>query len=514
MNKESRAGKVYLVGAGPGDPGLLTLKAAECIREADVLVYDALANWEFLRMAPAHCELIYAGKRSKNHAIPQGDVNQLLVDKAHQGKSIVRLKGGDPYLFGRGGEEAEKLRAEGVPFEVVHGVSSIYAAPGYAGIPITHRDFCSGFTVITGHEDPTKPESSLDYAHLAQTRETLVILMGVERIGIISRELIGHGMSPDMPVAMTRWGTTGKQKTIVGNLTNIADLVTQHQFEAPAVTVIGKVVSLRESLNWFENQPLFGQRIVVTRTREQASQLSQKLSRLGASILEIPTIRTVEPTQKGYLKDAFSQLGSYEWIVFTSPNGVDWFFHWFFKIHKDIRSLGGAKIAAVGPATAQKLKDLHLDVDAMPHKYVAPEIVRSMQDIQSLENVMVLLMRAEVASPDLPEKLTQAGAIVDDIPCYKTIQETDDLTGSASDFLDHGADWITFTSSSTVEHFHDRFNLPQILQNFPQLKTASIGPETSKALLKLKLIPTIEAQSHTIPGLVQAIHSHTTSSAR
>lgn len=508
MNKEVTDGVVYLVGAGPGDPGLLTMKAAELISEADVLVYDALANPDFLKMAPEGCELIYAGKRSKNHAIPQGDVNQLLADKAKEGKNVVRLKGGDPYLFGRGGEEAEKLHAEGVRFEVVPGISSIYAAPGYAGVPVTHRDFCSGFTVITGHEDPTKAESSLDYAHLARTRETLVVLMGVERIGIIASELIANGMAPGTAVSMTRWGTTGRQKTITGTLATIADEVKKHDFKAPAVTVIGGVVALREKLNWFETRPLFGQRVVVTRTRQQASQLSRKLTRLGAEVLEIPTIRTEEPDKKSMLKDAFSQLGSYEWIVFTSPNGVEWFFSWFFKVFKDIRAIGGAKIAAVGPATAKKIEEYHLQIDAMPRKYVAGEIVEAIKEVQNIENVMILLMRAQVANPDLPDQLTEAGAIVDDIPCYKTVQETEDLNGAVADFQESGADWITFTSSSTVEHFHDRFDLPATLKKFPDLKTASIGPETSRALHELGLQPTIEAETHTIPGLVQAIESY------
>ena len=505
MTNNKSTGMVYLVGAGPGDPGLLTIKARDLIREADVLVYDALANVGFTKLAPADCELIYAGKRSKNHAIPQGDVNQLLADKAKQGKMVVRLKGGDPYLFGRGGEEAEKLKLECVPFEVVPGISSIYSAPNYAGIPVTHRDHCSGFTVITGHEDPTKSESSLDYQRLAQAKETLVILMGVERIGIIADQLIAHGMDPMTPVAMTRWGTTGRQSTITGRLKSIAAVVAETNFKAPAVTVIGSVVNLRDQLNWFETKPLFGKRIVVTRTRQQASKLSSKFIGHGAEILEIPTIKTAEPKKKSLLKDAFSQLGSYEWIIFTSPNGVDWFFHWFFQIFKDIRAIGGAKIAAVGPATAKKLTDMHLNVDLTPDKYVTGEIVGALKETQNIENVMLLLMRAEVANPDLPEQLAEEGAIVDDIPCYRTVIETEDISGAAADFTESGADWITFTSSSTVEHFHSRFDLPKIMEKFPGLKTASIGPETSKALHALDIEPTIEAQSHTIPGLVEAV---------
>src|ERR1700722_13933944 len=309
-------GTVYLVGAGPGDAGLLTLRGAELLARADVVVYDALINKELLRLAPNTAEFIYGGKRSKEHAIPQEELSKLLVAKAREGKTVVRLKGGDPYVFGRGGEEAEELAAAKVPFEVVPGVSSTVAALNYAGIPITHRDHCSSFTVITGHEDPTKDAPGIDWAQAAKIPGTKVILMGVQRFREISTQLIAHGLAGDTPAAMIRWGTTGRQQTIEGTLATIAGIAEKAQFTAPAVTVIGGVVKLRKTLNWFETRPLFGQRIVVTRTREQASELSRQLAELSAEVLEIPTIKIVPTDERLLLTDALLELNSYDWIVF------------------------------------------------------------------------------------------------------------------------------------------------------------------------------------------------------
>ncbi|HXG46985.1 MAG TPA: uroporphyrinogen-III C-methyltransferase [Methylomirabilota bacterium] len=498
-------GVVYLVGAGPGDVGLLTLRGAELLGRADVVVYDALVNAELLRLAPRNAEIIYGGKRSREHAMPQEELNALLVARAREGKTVVRLKGGDPYLFGRGGEEAAELADAGIAFEVVPGISSIVAGPNYAGIPLTHREHCSSFTVITGHEDPTKNETALDYAQLARMPGTKVVLMGVERIAQIASELIRHGMPGTTPVGMVRWGTTGRQETLEGTLETIGAMVAERKFAAPAVTVIGDVVKLRSRLNWFENRPLFGRRIVVTRTREQASQLARRLLELGADVLEIPTIRVTAPDDPRDIIDALTGIGAYEWIVFTSPNGVTAFFDYFFKTYDDLRCLGGARLAAVGPATAAKLKELHLKVDLMPEEYVARKVADAFKGYQNLENVSILLARAQVANPDLPKALTALGAIVDDVPFYKTVPETEDVTGAAARLIESGADWVTFTSSSTVENFHARFDLPQLLRRFPGLRTASIGPETSKALRALGLEPTVEARQHTVDGLVETL---------
>jgi uroporphyrinogen III methyltransferase/synthase len=498
-------GTVYLVGAGPGDARLLTLRGAELLGRAEVVVYDALVNAELLRLAPKSAEIVYGGKRAKDHAIPQEDLNQLLIAKAREGKTVVRLKGGDPYVFGRGGEEAEDLAAAGIRFEVVPGISSFVAGPNYAGIPLTHRDHCSSFTVITGHEDPTKPASGLDYRQLARLPGTKVVLMGVERIGPIAESLVAHGMDANTPVAMVRWGTTGQQQSIDGTLATIAEVVAKAQFTAPAVTVIGGVVGLRERLNWFEHRPLFGQRIVVTRTREQASELSRQLLELGAEVLEIPTIKTVPPDDKHSLVEALQGIGEYDWVIFTSPNGVTAFFDCFFKAFEDVRALGNLRFAAVGPATAAKLKELHLRVDAMPEQYVASKVAAAVKAVESIENVRILLARAQVANAELTKTLEDLGAIVDDVAFYKTVSETEDLTGAASKLEEHGADWITFTSSSTVEHFHSRFGLPGLLKRFPHTRLASIGPETSKAIEALGLKPTVEARPHSIAGLVQAV---------
>ncbi len=498
-------GIVYLVGAGPGDAGLLTVRGAELIARADVLVYDALVNPDLLRLAPKTAEIIYGGKRAKEHAIPQGELNQLLVTKAKEGKVVVRLKGGDPYIFGRGGEEAEEIHDAGIDFEVVPGISSTFAAPNYAGIPVTHRDFCSSYTVITGHEDPTKEESAIVWAALAKTPGTKIVLMGVERIRQIAAKFVENGLPAKTPVAMVRWGTTGRQKTIEGTLATIADVVEKTGFTAPAVTIIGGVVSLRKKLNWFEKRPLFGQRIVVTRTREQASQLSNQLAERGAQVLEIPTIRITVPEERIALVEAMAGIGAYDWLVFTSPNGVTSFFDYFFKANDDIRALGICRIAAVGPATAAKLKELHLRVDAMPEEYVAKKVAEAISKKDDVENLRILILRAEVASPELPKQLEDLGGIVDDVACYRTVPETDDVNGAAAKLVEEGADWVTFTSSSTVENFHARFNLPELKKKFPGLKLLSIGPETSKAITALGLSADVEAKPHNIDGMVKAL---------
>jgi uroporphyrinogen III methyltransferase/synthase len=500
-------GTVYLIGAGPGDAGLITVRGASLLGRADVVVYDALVNLDLLRLAPKEAELIYAGKRSGDHAIPQDELSRLLVEKARAGKCVVRLKGGDPYVFGRGGEEAEELAAANVAFEVVPGVSSSFAGPSYAGIPLTHRDYCSSFTVVTGHEEPGKEELEVDWAEVARAPGTKVVLMGVVRIKAISEALIAHGMPEETEVAMIRWATTGRQQSIFGTLKTIASVAETAGFKPPGLIVIGGVVRLHKKLNWFEKRSLFGRRIVVTRTRQQASQLAQDLLERGADVLEIPTIRIGLPTNRQNVADALLELNAYDWLVFTSPNGVDTFFEFFFKAFEDLRDIGGVRIAAVGPATAAKLRQLHLKVDAMPEEFTAAKVVEAMEPLGSLENLRVLLLRAEVANRELPKQLEEIGAIVDDVACYKTSPETEDRNGAAARLLETGADWITFTSSSTVENFHARFDLKQLLQRHPRIKLASIGPETSKAIVALGLTPTVEAREHTTAGLVKALEA-------
>lgn len=500
-------GTVYLVGAGPGDPGLLTMRGAELLRRAEVVIYDVLANADLLRLAPPTAEFISRGSRGTEKALSQEQLNALMISKAREGKCVVRLKGGDPYIFGRGGEEAGELAAAGVPFEVVPGVSSIVAAPNYAGIPLTHRDHCSTFTVLTGHEDPEKESSDLNFEQIAHIPGTKVILMGLKRLDELTKTLIASGMPSETPVAIVHRGTTGSQQSVEGTLSTIATLATQKKISAPAITIIGDVVKLREKLNWFESRPLFGQRIVVTRTREQASQLSRQLSDLGAEVLEIPTIKILPPSEdrRQDLIDALLELNSYDWLIFTSPNGVTAFFDLFFKRFQDLRDLGGARIGAIGPATAAKLKELHLQIDLMPDEALGSKIAKAFEKHETIENLKMCLLRAEVANPDLPKALEELGAIIDDVAVYKTVPESEDLNGAAAKLTTDGADWITFTSASTVEHFHARFDLPKLLKQFPRIRLISIGPETSKAIRALGLEPTREAREHTIDGIVESL---------
>jgi uroporphyrinogen III methyltransferase/synthase len=493
-------GICYLAGAGPGDLGLVTLKVKEVVEQADVLVYDYLCNPGILSWAREGVEIIYAGKKAGQHTLKQEEIDALLVEKTRAGKRVVRLKGGDPFLFGRGGEEAEALAAAGLKFEVIPGVTSAIAAPAYAGIPVTHRDHTSQLTIFTGHEDPTKPESSLDYQRLATQPGTKVMLMGVERLGPITEALKSHGASQEMPVALVRWGTTGRQQTLRGTLGDIAQRVAESGFSAPAVAVFGDVVKLRDQLNWFETRPLFGKRIVVTRTRKQAGGLSAALRQLGADVFELPTIRIDPPKDLYAFAELVRDAHTYEWIVFTSPNGVTSFFEIFFKIYKDVRSIGGARIAAIGPATAAKVREYRLDVDLQPEEFVAEGVIAAFQKFGSVENQTILLARAEQARDVLPQELARLGAIVDEAVAYRTVPEVEDVSGALARFKNEGADLITFTSSSTVENF-----LAMKLPLPPQLSTASIGPITSATMKARGLRVDVEAKQYDIPGLVAAI---------
>jgi uroporphyrinogen III methyltransferase/synthase len=498
-------GKVYLVGAGPGDAGLLTLRGAELLRQADVVVYDVLVNPELLRLAPPAAEIIGRGNPKRHGGLSQEELTGLILTHARAGKTVVRLKGGDPFVFGRGGEEVEALAAEKIPFEVVPGVSAITAVPNYAGIPLTHREHCSSFTVFTGHSDSADAATALRYEQIAKIPGTKVVLMGVENLRDWTQSLIAHGLPPETPVAVIQSGTTGKQKSAAGTLTTIAQRVAEKKIVPPALTIVGEVVTLRARLNWFENLPLFGRRVVVTRSRGQMAKFTQKLSRLGAEVLEIPAIKSTDPENRQDVVDAMLALNSYDWLVFTSVNGVASFFEYFFRHFQDLRDLGGAKIAAVGPATAARLREMHLQVDLMPEEFVGRKIAEAFAKHSSIENTKICLLRAQNANPDLPRALEELGGIVDDIGLYRTVQETEDYFGAAEDFQKAGADWITFTSGSTVEFFHARFDLPKLMNRFPRLKLASIGPETSKAIRALKLEPAIEAREHTTDGLIVAL---------
>jgi uroporphyrinogen III methyltransferase/synthase len=495
-----KKGKCFLVGAGPGDLGLVTLRAKKCIEQSDVIVYDYLCNPEMLRWAPDTAEFIFAGKKAGAHTLTQEQINTLLVEKTGEGKNVVRLKGGDPFLFGRGGEEAQALAAAHLPFVIVPGVSSAIAGPAYAGIPVTHRGKNSHVTFFTGHEDPGKDGSAIDFSALAKLGGTQVILMGVERIGAIAHEMIAHGVRKDLPVALIRWATTERQQTLVGTLENIARKVAAEGFAPPAIAVFGDVVDLREELKWFEDRPLSGKRIVVTRTRKQAGALTEQLRALGADVIELPTIRIEPPTDLRAFAELVQDAHAYDWIVFTSPNGVNAFFDLFYKLYDDAREIGGARIAAIGPATAQRLKDFHLHVDLQPAEFVAEALVREFRKEGGIENLRVLIARAEKARDLLTKELSALGAIVDEGFAYRTVPETRDDSGARRRLLEEGADLITFTSSSTVENF-----LALELPWPAKMQIASIGPITSKTAHDRGLEVAIEARRHDIPGLVEAI---------
>ncbi len=498
--RTSKKGKVYLVGAGPGDLGLVTLRAKELIESADAIVHDHLANPEMLVWARADCEIVYAGKQAGQHALKQEEINALLVAKAREGKQVVRLKGGDPFVFGRGAEEACAVVDAGMEFEVVPGISSAIAGPAYAGIPVTHRADNSHVTFFTGHEDPAKKESAIDYAALAQLGGTQVMLMGMERLEAVTREMRKQNVRADLPVALVRWATTGRQQTLVGTLTDIARRANEAGFEPPAIAVFGEVVSLRKSLQWFEEGPLFGRRIVVTRTRKQAGALSIKLRSLGAHVLEMPTIRIEPPADLRAFAELVRDAHQYDWIIFTSVNGVDSFFDIFFKLYDDAREIGAARIATIGPATSQRVKDFRLHVDLQPEESVAESVVSAFKKQGSVENLRILLVRAEKARDVLPKELSALGAIVDEAYAYRTVPETRDITGARRRLLEEGADLITFTSSSTVENFL-QLELP-----WPSgMQVASIGPITSKTARDGGLKVDVEARRHDIDGLVQAI---------
>ncbi|MBX7211821.1 MAG: uroporphyrinogen-III C-methyltransferase [Verrucomicrobiaceae bacterium] len=494
-------GICYLVGTGPGDPGLLTLKGKDCIEAADVLVYDYLCNPEFLRFARPEAEKIYVGKKARDHTKTQDEINEIIVKLAREGKVVTRLKGGDPVLFGRGAEEAGELANAGVRFEIVPGITSAIAGPAYAGIPVTHREHCSQLTIFTGHEDPTKPETSLDYEKLAKADGTKVFLMGVERIDEITSQLIKHGAAATTPMALVRWATLGRQQTLVATLGTMAAKVKETGFKAPAVAVVGDVVTERDKINWFESRPLFGRRIVVTRTRHQAGALTKKLAALGADVIELPTIRIEEPHNRMAFGELVQDAHTYDWIVFTSPNGVDAFFKMFYKLYNDAREIGGVKIAVIGPGTADKVREQHLTVDLMPEKdFVAEGLVKAFKDHHNIENSTILWVRAEEAREVIANELTGMGGIVDEAIAYRTVPEKEDNLEALARLKEEGADMITFTSSSTVEHFLDLgVALPA------GIKIASIGPVTSATIKKRGLKVDVSAKEHTIPGLVAAI---------
>ena len=485
---------VYLVGAGPGDPELITCKGRDVLARADVVFHDHLANEALLRLAPAQAELIYVGKKKSEHAFSQEEICRMMIERVRRGLSVVRLKGGDPFIFGRGGEEAEALADAGIPFEVVPGITSPLGIAAYSGVPLTHRAHTSVVTFVTGHE-----VASIDWDKVGQS-ETLVIFMGLTTFEQIAREIMARGRSPETPAIAVRWGTRPDQETVTGTLATLPRQIQQHGLKPPATIIVGEVVRLREKLNWFERLPLFGQRIVVTRSREQADALGAKLHALGADVIEIPTIEIVPASDYAPLERAITELPSYDWLIFTSVNGVRFFLERLDSSQQDLRALR-ARICAIGDATKQALEALHLKVDVMGEEFVAESLVEALSKFD-LAGKRVLLPRAAVARDVLPRALRERGACVDVVEAYRTIvpesavqQAKDIFSGTRK------PDWITFTSSSTVQNFVQAAGAKAL----EGVKVASIGPVTTATAKKLGVAVTIEANPYTTDGLVTGI---------
>jgi len=500
-------GKVYLVGAGPGDPELITLKGLECIKNADVIIYDYLASPGLLKHAREHAEIIYVGKKGGDHTLSQDRINALIAEKAQKGFTVARLKGGDPFIFGRGGEEAEVLIDARIPFEIIPGVTSAIAAPAYAGIPLTHRKFTSTIAFVTGHEDSTKAESNIDWAALAKGIGTIVFLMGVKNLPHITNRLMHHGMPPDTPVALVRWGTTPKQTTVSGTLDTIVERTKAAGLKPPAIIVVGHVVKLREKLKWFETRPLMGKCIVVTRAREQASDLVKRLSDLGAECLECPTIKVSPPGDVKPLDRAIESLSSYDWLIFTSVNGVNFFFERLFQKNKDVRALKDIHTAVIGPATEKKLFDFGLKSDIVPENYRAESVVKAFAG-KDVTGKKILLPRAREARPVLPLELKKMGAVVDEVTAYCTHAVKDNADVLSARLKERSIDMITFTSSSTAKNFRALFPNEDLKNLMQDVTIASIGPVTADTARDLGYDVHIVAESYTIPGLCQAILTH------
>ncbi|MEW5954691.1 MAG: uroporphyrinogen-III C-methyltransferase [Bacillota bacterium] len=504
-------GTVYLVGAGPGDPGLITLKGLECIKRADVLVYDRLASPRLISLAKPGAELIYAGKQPDRHTLTQEEINCLLVKLSMEGKTVTRLKGGDPYVFGRGGEEAACLADNDVPFEVVPGITSAIAVPAYAGIPVTHRSCNTALTIIAGNEDPSKENSSINWDKIATGAGTLVFLMGMANLPRITGQLISHGRPSQTPVALISWGTRPEQKTLTGTLADIAARAGEVAFANPAVIVVGEVVNMREKLMWFEKKPLFGRRILVTRSREQASELSAAIEDLGGEAVEFPSIAIQEPEDYSPLDRAIEVLSTFQWLIFTSVNGVEHFFRRLRLLGKDIRDLAGISICAIGPRTRDALEKYALQVDYVPGEYRAEEIISGLKD-KVRPGQRILLPRADIARRMLPESLAAMGVEVAEVTAYRTIMGKGN-SALIREMLQSGQlHVVTFTSSSTVKNFVHLLGLENPREALKGVTVACIGPITAATANQMGLDVDVTASEYTIPGLVRALAEHTGSS--
>ena len=498
------SGKVYLVGAGPGDPGLLTMKGARLMASAEVVLYDRLVDRKILQLAPDTTEMIDVGKILGELGRTQAHINAMLIQHAQQGKQVVRLQGGDPFVFGRGGEEAEDLREAGVPFEVVPGVTSPVAAPAYAGIPLTHRRLSSSFTVVTGNEDPRKSESALDWQVLSQLSGTLVVLMGWRNMPGIVEALISNGKAPDTPAALVMWGTEPWQNAVSGKLSNIVELGLENGISSPVVAIIGGVASLRETLQWFDNRPLFGKRALITRTRAQASKLSQQLESLGAIPVEVPTIEIQPLTDYSELDSNLGQLADYDWILFSSGNAVNAVFDRLSVLNLDARAFAGVQVACIGPATDASLRSRGIAPDLVPKSAIAESLLGAFASVD-VTGKNVLIPKADIGRDIIAKGLSEAGANTKEVTAYRTAMP-EGSESMAADAIAQGIDIAVFTSSSTVENLSKL--LGGDLGSLDGSKIACIGPITATTAGGLGLSVDIVASEHTINGLVTAIEGH------
>lgn len=500
-----KRGKVYLVGAGPGDPGLLTIKGWHCLKQADVVIYDRLLDDSLLSIARPDVEKVYVGKSAHCHSLEQAAINRLLIKKARQGKIVVRLKGGDPFVLGRGGEEAEALAMNHIPFEVVPGVSSALAVPAYAGIPATHRGLASSLTVITGHEAADNGEPAIAWDRLSTSADTLLFLMGVENLRHIVDRLIENGRPPSTPIAVIANGTSHRQQTLVSTLEDIVVRVEQANLQPPAVIVVGEVVRLRERLRWFDSHPLFGKRILVTRARHQASQLSELLLRRGAVPIDMPTIEIQPLPVHDGLDQAILNLKNYHWLIFTSANGVDTFFHRLYALNLDARWLANLRIGVIGSATASALEHRGLRPDCIPKEYTSKGLLAELQH-QDMVGCRVLLPRADIAGKELTLGLARLGAEVDEVTVYRTIPNTLGISQAKQMILAGEIDIVAFTSSSTVANLVAALGKEGEAMN--KAVIACIGPTTASTATKADLRVDIVAQKHTMLGLVEAMEQY------
>jgi uroporphyrinogen III methyltransferase/synthase len=503
-----RKGVVYLVGAGPGDPGLLTLAGQAALAGAEVVIYDHLANPRLLEHAPSSAERIYVGKQAAAHTLDQGQINRLMIDRAVAGAVVVRLKGGDPFVFGRGGEEAMALAEAGIRFEVIPGVTAGIAAAACAGIPVTHRGLAGAVALVAGQGAQERDAAPTDYRCLGRFDGTVVFYMAVANLKTICRELLEGGMPPDTPAAVIHWGTTPAQQTLVATVGDIAAKTAQAGIRPPAVLVVGRVVSLRDKIAWFERRPLANCRIVVTRAPGAGGQLAWELNRLGAEVIEYPVIRFEPPADRRPLDEAIAALGQFDWVVFTSANAVEWFFAALESLGLDARAFGGAKVCTIGPATTARLREFGLRSDAQPRQYLTSAIIETLASKGDLSGLKVLCPRSDVAPADLPDALAARGAVVRQVVAYRTLPaggETDTLLEL---LRDDQIGWITFTSASIVTNFFAAVGAESLRGKKARL--ASIGPRTSEAIRRLGFQPAAEAREHTIPGLLAAIMEYQT----